>query len=154
MAHATYAYSYSADVSFTSDYTLSYALTTTPSANWLTLDAANQKISGTPTNAAVATYVVTLKATDQLGTTETSYDLEVTENFPAAATTPSDESVIGFLTYSKDFSALFSDPEGDPLTVAFSSTASFLSWNSDTLQLSGTPTNAHIGDYTITLTAS
>ena len=113
-------------------------------------------ISGLPTNAEAGTYALLLSATDEEGTAATSFSLEVRENLPAkVTTTPSDDQVIGFYYYSKDFSSLFSDHEGDTLTVAlFSSVTSFLSWNDTSKILSGTPTNEHKGTYTITLTAS
>ena len=143
--------------------TITLDFSVSPSASWLSLDAATSTISGTPpNNAAAGDYTITVKADDPnafVSTTTTTMPLKVIEN-----QSPTIDNVLpldlntrnGYLFSYTIPSNTFSDAESETITYSFSITpaATWLSFDSSTHIVSGTPTlPAHAGDYTISIIA-
>jgi len=129
--------------------------------NYLQTDQGNHVLSklvfyGTPTNGHVGTHRVTLKVSDgKSGIDMTTFNLTVfNTNDPPIITT--DDVVLGHRNtlYMVDYDATDIDPVGDVLNWTFSSNATFLSLNSTSGVLSGTPSNSQTGLYWINITVS
>ena len=123
--------------------------------SWLSFNASNRTLSGTPTNAEVGTLAVKVTATD--GSSASAYDtfnLAVTNvnDAPVITTTPT--TTLSFLdTYSYTFAASDVDA-GSSITKAATTLPSWLSFNSNTGVLSGNPTSSHVGNHNVVLTAT
>ena len=129
---------------------LTYALET--DAAWLKLGSGN-KISGTPANEQVGNYAVTLRVTDKLGFAATQkFSLHVKNvNDPPVFTSQPDTVAIEDQLYSYKF--ITSDPDaGDALTYTWQTNAAWLRLTGAN-QLTGTPTNDHVGSFTVTVRA-
>ena len=130
---------------------LTYSLQT--NATWLQLTNGN-KLIGTPTNANVGSHAVTLRATDRQGVSAAqSFSLRVKNvNNPPVFTSKADTVATEDQLYSYKFTA--TDPDlGDALTYSLQSDANWLKLTADN-KLTGTPTNDHVGSYTVTLRAT
>ncbi|WP_157152685.1 DUF4347 domain-containing protein, partial [Cellvibrio sp. BR] len=147
------AYSYTlaaADSDMGDVLTLSAA--TLPS--WLSFNPATGVLSGTPTNANVGSHAVTLRATDADGlTVDQSFSITVANvndapTISSTAVTTATQDV----AYSYTFAAADGDA-GDVLTLSAPTLPSWLSFNPATGLLSGTPTNADVGNHAVTLRA-
>ena len=134
-----------------------------PSASWLSFNAATGTLSGTPpNNAAAADYTVTVKADDPnsfVPTTTATMPLKVTENQSPSLDNvlPTNlEVIVGYLfSYTVPGNTL-SDAESETITYSFSvsPSASWLSFDASTLTITGTPnSNTQIGDYTMSIVA-
>ncbi len=124
--------------------------------SWLTYS--NGVLSGTPGNAEVGTHVVTLTATDVAGeSVQEAFSITVLNVNDA----PTVQNEIGNWVIDEDsaFSMtipadVFADVDaGDSLTVSLTGVPAWLTYDPATGVLSGTPGNADVGSYTLTLVA-
>ncbi|MCU8085751.1 beta strand repeat-containing protein, partial [Shewanella sp. SM23] len=146
---AAYSYSLTATDSDTGD-SLTLSAVTKPS--WLSFTAATGLLSGTPGNADVGSHAVLLRVTDTDGlTAEQSFSITVT-NVNDAPTISSTAVTVATqdAAYSYTFAASDSDT-GDSLTLSAVTKPSWLSFNSVTGLLSGTPSNADVGSHAVIL---
>ncbi|MBK1879382.1 putative Ig domain-containing protein, partial [Pelagicoccus mobilis] len=130
--------------------------------SWLSIDPDTGELSGTPQNGDVGTISITVTASDLEGETATdSFSIQVDNtNDGPTATVIEDQSTDEDSSFNLDTSEAFSDiDEGDTLT--FSATLEngdplpdWLSIDSETGELSGTPRNQDVGEISITVTSS
>ncbi len=141
------------DIDPTGD-TLSWSLAT--DADWLGDINVLGVISGTPINAHVGSYWVNVTVSDGIdGTASHNFSLEVTNvNDDPGITTSDVLNATEDVHYYVNYSAIDIDPTGDTLTWALNTKADWLKINSSTGNLTGTPTNAHIGEYWVNVTVS
>ncbi len=123
---------------------------------WLT--ESNGVLSGTPTAADTGTFPVSVTAVDSTGeSVEGNFEITVT-NFNDAPTltgTVADQTVIEDQTLTLDLSSFFSDEDpGDSITFNIPNLPAWLSLNSVTGVLTGTPGDADVGTVTLTIEAS
>jgi hypothetical protein len=124
--------------------------------SWLTYS--NGVLSGTPGNADVGTHVVTLTATDVAGeSVQEAFSITVLNVNDA----PTVQNEIGnwVIDEGSAFSMtipaeVFTDVDaGDSLSVSLTGVLAWLTYDPATGVLSGTPGNADVGSYTLTLVA-
>ncbi len=130
--------------------TLTWSLTT--DAAWLGINAATGMLSGTPLLANVGTFSVNVSVSDGRGGTDfTVFTLTVINNnqAPVIITNNVPTGKVNVL-YSVDYNA--TDADGDTLTWARQTNATWLSINAATGVLSGTPTAA--GTFWVNVTVS
>jgi len=136
--------------------TLAYSAIGLPEG--LSINTATGQISGTPTNGAVGTGQVTVKATDgNGGVVSTSFDLTVenTNDGPAIASPIPDQQATEDQAFVLDINRFFSDIDaGDQLTYTATGLPDGLSLNGETGVISGSPSNAAVGTMAIALTAT
>jgi hypothetical protein len=126
--------------------------------DWLSFDAASMTFSGTPTNDDVGSVSITVTASDG----EASAFTEVTIAVANTNDAPTVQNEIGNWVIGEDnaFSMtipanVFADVDaGDSLSVSLAGVPEWLTYDPATGMLSGTPENADVGVYTLTLTAS
>ena len=129
---------------------LTYNLSVAPS--WLSINSSSGLISGTPVNANVGDTTVAVVVADLSGSADSQiYTLAVnnTNDRPeitSTAVTQATEDVL------YEYQVVATDPDvGDVLTYSFSIAPSWLSINSSSGLISGTPVNANVGDTTVTV---
>ncbi|WP_143872214.1 putative Ig domain-containing protein [Catenovulum sediminis] len=146
-----YSYSFTANDVDAGD-TLSYAATTLPS--WLTFDTGTQVLSGTPTNDDIGSHSVVLAVTDGTETVSQSFTI-VVDNVNDAPVITSTEITSGLedVLYSYSFTANDVDA-GDTLSYAATTLPSWLTFDTGTQILSGTPTNDDIGSHSVVLSVT
>jgi hypothetical protein len=123
---------------------------------WLTWDEMERTFTGTPTNAEVGTYWLNISAEDLcggIGWTNVTLDVLNVNDPPTITTvdvvvTPEDAE------YSVDYDAEDIDPTNDTLTWNLSTVADWLTMNTTTGQLTGTPTNDHVGTHSVTISVT
>ncbi len=132
---------------------ISYSAPTKPS--WLNINSSSGALTGTPSNADVGTHSIVLKATDAAGATDTeSFTLTVNNvNDAPTITSIAVTSVNEDVAYSYTFAANDVD-SGDSVTLSAQTKPSWLSFNAGTGVLSGTPSNSHVGNHSVTLRAT
>ncbi|ABX47352.1 outer membrane adhesin like protein [Shewanella baltica OS195] len=146
---AAYSYTFAASDTDVGD-TLTLSAVTKPS--WLSFNAATGLLSGTPSNADVGSHVVLLRVTDTDGlTADQSFSITVTNvndapTISSTAITAATQDV----AYSYSFAAADTDV-GDTLTLSAVTKPSWLSFNTATGVLSGTPINADVGAHPVLL---
>jgi len=148
------AYSYTfAAVDVDSGDTVTYTAPTLPS--WLNFDTSSGVLSGTPTNSNVGNHSIVLKATDGDSTVATqSFTIAVSNlNDAPTVTSAADITADAGSSYSYTFAANDVD-SGDTLTYAASTLPSWLSFNTGSGVLSGTPANSDAGNHSIVLKAT
>ncbi|MGI2058510.1 putative Ig domain-containing protein, partial [Shewanella baltica] len=147
-----YSYSFTASDDDVGDV-LSFSAVTKPS--WLSFNSATGVLSGTPTNADVGSHAVSLKATDAGNlSAEQSFTLVVTNvNDAPVITSTALTGATQDVAYSYSFTAS-DDDVGDVLSFSAVTKPSWLSFNSATGVLSGTPTNADVGSHAVSLKAT
>ncbi|MDQ8205834.1 putative Ig domain-containing protein, partial [Pelagicoccus sp. SDUM812003] len=133
-----------------------------PLPSWLSIDATTGLLSGTPENADVGDIAVTVTASDLAGATASdTFGIIVvnTNNGPVAAAI-ADQTATEDSAFSLDISGKFSDVDADD-SLSYSATLEngdplpgWLSIDSTTGQLSGTPENADVGKISILVTAT
>ena len=123
--------------------------------SWLSFDAASRTFSGTPLNGDVGAIDITVMATDGSSATATdTFTLTVTNTNDAPTVMSSETmSVDEDVAYSYTFVASDVDV-GDTLTLAAPTKPSWLSFNTATGVLSGTPSNDDVGTHAVVLTAT
>ena len=129
--------------------TLTWAITNMPS--WASFDTATGALTGTPTNADVGTttdIVITVRDRDTGGLSASlpAFSIEVTNvnDAPTITGTPA-TTVAEDSAYS--FTPTAEDADGDMLTYAITNMPSWASFDTATGALTGTPTNADVGNY-------
>ncbi|MDQ8199450.1 putative Ig domain-containing protein, partial [Pelagicoccus enzymogenes] len=145
--------------------TLTYSATLEngdPLPDWMSIDPLTGQLSGTPTNADVGEITILLSASDGEATTSKSFSLyiENTNDGPVVTTNIADQSIDEDNEFSLDISENFADEDiGDSLT--FSATLedgsplpNWISIDSESGQLSGTPRGTDVGELSIVVTAS
>ena len=131
--------------------------------DWLSLDADTRTFSGTPHNAEVGTWTITLMAEDQAGAqVSDEFDIVVANvnNAPYVDNAIPDQTATEDLLFTFQFANdAFDDIDlGDSLTFSAvengeSSLPGWLTFNPATRTFSGTPANDQVGTWTITVTA-
>jgi len=129
--------------------TLTFSNSNVPS--WLTFDAANGQISGTPGSGDVGTTNgIVLSASDgqftvSLPTFSITVQPQASNSAPTISGSPA-TSVVQDTAYS--FQPTASDGDGDQLTFSIGNQPSWSNFDAGTGQLSGTPSAADVGTYT------
>ena len=146
---AAYSYSLTATDSDTGD-SLTLSAVTKPS--WLSFNSVTGLLSGTPSNADVGSHAVLLRVTDADGlTADQSFSITVTNSNDAPTITSTETTAaVQDAVYSYTFAATDVDVD-DVLTFSAVTIPSWLSFNSVTGLLSGTPSNADVGSHAVTL---
>ncbi|QDZ89175.1 tandem-95 repeat protein [Shewanella decolorationis] len=148
------AYSYTL-VATDSDVGDSVTLSAVTLPSWLSFNPATGVLSGTPTNANVGSHAVVLRATDTDGlTAEQSFTI-VVANINDAPTISSTAMTSATQDAAYSYTLVASDSDvGDSVTLSAVTLPSWLSFNSATGVLSGTPTNANVGSHAVVLRAT
>ncbi|MCK5773053.1 MAG: putative Ig domain-containing protein, partial [Thermoplasmata archaeon] len=124
-------------------------------ASWLTWDAMNNTIYGTPTNDDIGPYWANLTVIDMIGSTVKAIMLTVVNvNDAPEIITSDDTSCFQDLLYVKNYTANDVDPTDDTFTWSLNTSAVWLAINSTTGALSGTPTNDDVGTFWVNVTVS
>jgi hypothetical protein len=145
------AYSFTPTASDPDSDTLTFSASGLP--GWASFDTATGQVSGTPSNAHVGTTNITITASDGSLSTDFTYALTVTyTNHAPVISGDASQSVAADDAYS--FTPTASDPDSDTLTFSASGLPAWASFDTATGQVSGTPSNAHVGTTNITITAS
>ena len=135
--------------------TLTYSITNKPT--WATFNTSDGTLSGTPNNSDVGTttgIVITVTDTSSAANSLASFDLEVTNINDAPLILSSAVTVVNAGdAYSMNFSASDVDA-GAVLTYSAPILPSWLSFDTTTGILSGTPTVTDEGDHNVTLRAN
>ena len=143
------AYSYTFTATDNDGDTLTLSAPTLP--GWMSFNAGTGVLSGTPTNANVGTHSVVLRVND--GT------VNVDQGFSVAVANTADAPVISSTVvtgatedtiYSYTFVASDVDV-GDTLILSAPTLPGWLSFNTGTGHLSGTPTNSEVGNHSVLL---
>ncbi|MCK5560622.1 MAG: putative Ig domain-containing protein, partial [Thermoplasmata archaeon] len=134
--------------------TVTWSLNT--NATWLIINPITGLLNGTPTNDDVGSYWVNVSVWDgKGGFNSTNFTLNVTNvNDPPVITTSNTIVAIEDISYSVDYDAVDIDPTNDILTWSLDSNATWLSIDSNTGVLSGTPTNDDVGPYFVNVSVS
>jgi hypothetical protein len=142
--------------------TLTYTATLSPSGSlpgWLTFTSATRTFSGTPAAGNFGSLSILLTASDSYSTVSTTFTLKV-NRVPTVANALTDTAANTYYLYSLTVPTnTFNDADGDTITyIATISPASslpaWLSFDTNTRVLSGTPTNADAGNIRIRITGS
>ncbi|MGI2142199.1 putative Ig domain-containing protein [Shewanella baltica] len=146
---AAYSYTFAAADTDVGDV-LTFSAVTKPS--WLSFNATTGVLSGTPGNADVGSHVVLLRVTDTDGlTAEQSFSITVTNvNDAPTISSTAITAATQDAAYSYTFAASDTDV-GDTLTLSAVTKPSWLSFNTTSGVLSGTPSNADVGSHAVTL---
>jgi hypothetical protein len=122
--------------------------------SWLQADQAKLKLFGTPTINDIGELAVTLMVKDKLGSQATqSFTIKVAaNNRPPQIISKPDTVATEDQLYSYKVVATDPDP-GETLTLALETDATWLKLTSDS-QITGTPANEHVGNYTTTVRAT
>ena len=146
---AAYSYTFAAADTDVGDV-LTFSAVTKPS--WLSFNVATGLLSGTPSNADVGSHVVLLRVTDTDGlTAEQSFSITVTNvNDAPTISSTAITAAIQDAAYSYIFAASDTDV-GDTLTLSAVTKPSWLSFNTTSGVLSGTPGNADVGAHPVLL---
>ena len=118
---------------------------------WLSFDTGTGVLSGTPTNADVGDHNVLLRVND--GTVDVDQNFTVTvsnSNDAPTITSTALTNVTEDSAYSYSFTVSDVDA-GDSLTLSAPTLPAWLSFDAGTGVLSGTPTNAEVGDHSVVL---
>lgn len=130
--------------------TLIYSAKTLPS--WLSIDAATGLVTGTPGNDDVGMHTVSLIVTDSAKETDSqmfSITVENVNDAPEFSSTPittaTEDELYSYIVSATDVDA------DDSLSYTALGMPSWLTFDTKTHTLSGTPTNDDVGTYNITL---
>jgi parallel beta-helix repeat protein len=130
---------------------------TSDASGWLSFDAGTRTFSGTPVNADVGTTTVTVTANDgNGGTVSETFDIVIANvnNAPTFDSTPVTVATED-IAYSYTINAI--DVDGNPLSITAPTLPSWLTLTDNgggTATLTGTPTNANVGDHRVVLQVS
>ncbi|MCH6256677.1 putative Ig domain-containing protein, partial [Puniceicoccaceae bacterium K14] len=130
--------------------------------DWITINSETGELSGTPENGDVGDISITVTASDGEESTSDTFTLSVenTNDGPTVSTSIDDVSTDEDAAFSLDVSSNFADEDLSD-TLTYSATLEnggdlpeWITINSETGELSGTPENGDVGDISITVTAS
>ena len=132
--------------------TLTFSVQNQPS--WATFTSWNGRLRGTPTSAHVGTYnpLITTLSDGQATTSLPAFSITVNapppppNQPPVISGSPSTTTLVVGSPWS--FTPTASDPDGDALTFSITGRPSWMTFNSGTGSLAGTPSSAHVGVYT------
>lgn len=121
---------------------------------WMSFNSSTGRLSGTPTSAHVGTYSnIRISVSDGRATASLPA-FALTVSAPPSTPTPNGPPVISgtpstSLVVGTDwsFTPTASDPNGDALTFSITGRPSWMSFNTSTGRLSGTPTSGNVGVY-------
>jgi hypothetical protein len=130
---------------------LSFSISSGPS--WMSFSNSTGRLSGTPTSAHVGTYSnIRISVSDGKATTQLpAFTLTVSaappppNNPPVISGSPSSTTVVVGNAWS--FTPTASDPDGNTLTFSITGRPSWMSFNTSTGRLSGTPASGNVGVY-------
>jgi hypothetical protein len=123
-------------------------------ASWLSIDSLTGVLSGAPTDSKIGSYMVNVSVSDGNGGSDFSefiLEVMILNNAPVIVTDDV-ESAFENVLYSVDYDA--TDEDQDPLTWALDTNASWLSLDSSSGILSGTPSESHVGIYSVKVSVS
>jgi hypothetical protein len=125
-------------------------------ATFLAMDSSTGVLSGTPSRAQLGTYYVNVSVNDgHDGWDDSNFTLTVLNlNDPPQIITEDVLNATETVLYSVDYDAIDIDPTNDTLTWAVGTDAGFLSMDSDSGVLSGTPPKGDLGDYFVNVTVN
>ncbi|MHC4537970.1 MAG: right-handed parallel beta-helix repeat-containing protein, partial [Planctomycetota bacterium] len=125
-------------------------------ATFLSIDSATGVLSGTPTRNDLGTYYVDVIVNDgNDGWDNSNFTLGVLNiNDPPVINTTDVLTVNETQLYSVDYEAIDIDPTNDILTWGVNTNATFLSMDSDSGVLSGTPSGDDVGSYYVNVTVN
>jgi parallel beta-helix repeat protein len=126
------------------------------SLGFLTMDENTGELSGTPANEHVGEHELSVKVKDLAGEVGyKNFTLVVSNvNDPPVITTNNTKTCHEDLRYSVDYAAHDIDPTLDVMEWKVKTSARFLSMESSTGILSGTPGNRHVGSYWVNVSVS
>ena len=129
--------------------TLTLSAPTLP--GWLTFNPGTGLLSGTPGNAEVGDHTVVLRVNDGTVNVDQRFTISVSNvnNAPVITSVPNAAATEG-VAYSYSFTVADADA-GDTLTMSAPALPGWLTFNATTGLLSGTPTNAEVGDHEVVL---
>ena len=141
------AYQFTPVASDANDDTLSFTVENLPS--WLTFNTLTGNLSGTPSSGDVADYsnIVISVSDGTLDTSLQAFTISVqalANQAPVISGTP---TAVGKEDLAYSFTPNVSDPEDDTLTFSISNKPAWLSFNTTTGALTGTPSTDHVGSY-------
>lgn len=129
--------------------TITYSAPVLPA--WLTMNGSTGVLSGTPTNAHVGTHNVTVRASDGSVNTDQQFTITVANvnDAPTVSSTASssvnEDALYSYTIVASDIDA------GAVLAYSAPQLPSWLTFNTSTRVLSGTPTNNEVGTHNVTL---
>jgi hypothetical protein len=123
----------------------------TDAGDWLAINSATGELSGTPTNADVGTYSVTVLCSDNNGgVCACTFTLEVVNvNDPPIITSEPVTLVTEDVLYTYDVNATDIDPTDDVLTYTLTTAPTAMTINPTTGMINWLPTNDDVGDHTV-----
>jgi hypothetical protein len=125
-------------------------------ASWLNFNTVTGNLTGTPTNNDIGIYFVNVSVDDNRGGIDfTNFTLTVinTNDAPTIITANLITATEDILYYT-DYEAVDPDPTKDTLTWSLETNASWLNIDSNTGNLSGTPTNDDVGIFFVNVTVN
>ena len=145
-------YTYDVNAIDADNDTLTYSLLINPAG--MSINSLTGLISWTPTFSQSGLHNVTVQVSDGNGGTATqSWFLIVNNvNAPPAFTSTPITNATQDIIYT--YTATATDPDGDNLTLTATTLPSWLSFNTTTYVLSGTPTNADVGNHNVVLSVT
>lgn len=140
-------YSFTPTASDPENDPLTFSITNLP--GWAAFNTSTGALTGTPQAGDVGTYnnIIISVSDGSLSDALPGFQIEVTltNDAPSISGTPAAQVVAGN-AYS--FSPTASDPDGDPLSFSIANRPAWLSFNTSTGVLSGTPQSGDVGTYT------
>lgn len=130
--------------------TLTYQLIEKP--DWLSFNANTGVFSGIPLNEDVGNYIVSVKVSDGLDENIQTFNINVhnTNDAPIITSSPIENAIEDF-QYSYTITATDEDPANDILSFSAEEIPDWLSFDSNSATLYGTPLNEDVGSYNIVL---
>lgn len=130
---------------------VTYRIETLPA--WLTEVDGSQVVKGTPSTSDIGEHALVIMATDGQDTTRQEVIIQVLDfNYPATFT--SEPSVTATESIQYLYNVEVADRDGDDLTVTAPLLPSWLSFDAESLQLSGVPQHNDVGVSEVTLAVS
>lgn len=128
----------------------------TNATSWLNIDPNTGILSGTPKNEDVGSFWVNISVTDELGGVDhTNFTLTVINtNDAPEITTVDNTTAYEDNLYNVHYEALDIDPGQTNLTWTGNTNASWLAFNTTSVNLTGTPTNDEIGEYWVNISVN
>ncbi len=147
-------YSYTFTATDADGDTLTLSATTLPA--WLNFDASGGVLSGMPSGSDVGGHDVTLSVTDGTDSTSQSFTITVEAAEPTNSAPVITSSSITAATEAVEYSYTLTatDADDDTITMSGSLVPTWLTFDSATGILSGTPANGDVGDHPVTLTVN
>jgi hypothetical protein len=141
------AYSFRPVASDPDGNTLLFSIQNQPS--WATFSTSTGRLAGTPTSANVGTSArITITVSDgTLSTSLASFQIQVTAPSNRAPTISGSPATSSNVDTAYTFQPSASDPDGNLLTFRIDNRPAWLTFNTATGQLSGTPTAADVGTF-------